>query len=239
MTSEPRVARNDPTEIEGSFDLAAHRCFACGELNAQGIRMPLHMEPDRAWSDLALDPAFQGWEGIAHGGIIATLLDEAMAWAIASREAFGFTARMSIEYHRPVPVGVPLRVEGRVVEAKRRILRTEAAVLDPATGDAYAVAEGVYVTAPPEQQRALRDRYRFAGATDGPGGVRRWRVRQALPAVVPDPAPDPARDPAPGPDSGPASAPDRDVADRGVADRGSGAPPVDTPDMIAPGSPRR
>jgi uncharacterized protein (TIGR00369 family) len=176
------VAREDP-QAEGRFELSAHRCFACGDLNAQGIRMPLHIEPDRAWSDLEIEPRFQGWEGIAHGGILATLLDEVMAWAVASREAFGFTGRMSIEYRRPVPVGVRVRAEGRVVEARRRILRTSARIVDPATDEVYATAEGVYVTAPPERQQEMRERYGFLGATDGPGGMRRWRVRQSLPPV--------------------------------------------------------
>ena len=145
--------------------------------------MPLHMEPDRAWSDLTLDATFQGWDGIAHGGILATLLDEAMAWATASREMFGFTARMTIEYRKPVPVGMPIRVEGRIVDAKRRVIRTEASIVDPATGDVLAHAEGVYVAAPEERAREMRARYRFVGAADAPDGTRRWRVVQSLPAV--------------------------------------------------------
>jgi uncharacterized protein (TIGR00369 family) len=147
--------------------------------------MPLHMEPDRAWSDLTLDASLQGWEGIAHGGILATLLDEAMAWATATREMFGFTARMTIEYRKPVPVGVPIRVEGRIVEAKRRVIRTEASILDPATGEELAHAEGVYVAAPEDRAREMRARYRFRGAVDAPDGTRRWRVVQTLPAVEP------------------------------------------------------
>jgi uncharacterized protein (TIGR00369 family) len=189
LTSEPTSGRaataSEPTG-EGTYELAAHRCFACGDLNARGIRMPLHMEPGRAWSDLTLDASFQGWEGIAHGGILATLLDEAMAWATASREMFGFTARMSIEYRKPVRVGVPIRVEGRIVEAKRRVIRTEASVVDPATGDVLAHADGVYVAAPEERAREMRARYRFSGAVDGPGAAQRWRVVQSLPAVEAD-----------------------------------------------------
>ena len=187
MTSDspPSTSRQAPSPQgdEGRFELSAHRCFACGELNAQGIRMPLHMEPDRAWSDLEIEPRFQGWEGIAHGGILAALLDEVMAWATASREAFGFTARLSIEYRRPVPVGVPIRVDGRVVDARRRVLRTTATIVDPISGEEYASAQGVYVTAPPDRQRELRDRYGFRGAVDGPGGVRRWLVSQTVPPV--------------------------------------------------------
>ena len=168
---------------DGTYGLAAHRCFACGELNASGIRMPLHMEPDRAWSDLTLDARFQGWEGIAHGGILATLLDEAMAWATASREMFGFTARMTIEYRKPVRVGVPIHVEGRIVGAKRRVIRTEASIVDPGTGEILARAEGVYVAAPEDSAQDMRARYRFRGAVDASDGSRRWRVVQSLPAV--------------------------------------------------------
>ena len=195
---------------EGTFDMAAHRCFACGDLNAQGIRMAIHVEPDRSWCDLALEPAFQGWEGIAHGGILATLLDEAMAWAVASRETFAVTARMTIDYRRPVQVGATLRVEGRVTQVKRRLVRAEADVLDARSGATCAHAEGVYVTLPDAQQRELRARYRFSGAADGPSGERRWRVRQTLPPV----------------DAGSALAP-------GLASSAPGGPDGDTPDVAA------
>ncbi len=50
-------------------------------------------------------PEFQGWEGIAHGGIVATILDEVMGWALAAADAWGYTAKLSIAYRRPVPVG--------------------------------------------------------------------------------------------------------------------------------------
>jgi acyl-coenzyme A thioesterase PaaI-like protein len=154
--------------------------------------MQVHMEPDRAWSDLTLDATFQGWEGIAHGGILATLLDEAMAWATASRNVVSFTARMNIVYRKPTPVGMPIRVDGWVVESRRRLLRTEATIVDPASGDVLARADGVYVAAPEDRQRDLRDRYRLRGALDAPDGSRRWRVVQSLPPVEPLRA-DPAR----------------------------------------------
>jgi uncharacterized protein (TIGR00369 family) len=221
LTSEPQPGRagvEPALPVEGTYELAAHRCFACGDLNVRGIRMPLHMEPDRAWSDLTLDPTFQGWEGIAHGGIVATLLDEAMAWATASREMFGFTARMTIEYRRPVPVGVPIRVEGRIVDAKRRIIRTEGSIVDRATDIVLAHADGVYVAAPEERAREMRARYRFRGAVNGAGATQRWRVVQSLPAVEPAGS-------APGP-----TAPEASIA----ATPGTGMPiETGTPDPVA------
>lgn len=145
----------------GRFEVSPHACFACGALNAHGLHLVLHVAGDTCWTELTLRPDFQGWEGIAHGGIVATVLDEVMGWAIASSDAWGYTAKMSIEYKRPVPVGARIRGEGRVVERRRRLLTTSARLVDPTTGEVYATAEGLYVAAPEAQREALKARYGF------------------------------------------------------------------------------
>jgi len=180
----------------GRFEVTPHACFACGELNAHGLHLALHVTGDVCWTELVLDPDFQGWEGIAHGGIVATILDEAMAWALASRDAWGYTARLTLEYHRPVPIGVPLRGEGRIVERRRRLIRTEGKLIDPASGDVFASAEGVYVTAPAAQLAALKERYGFRFVPEQPG------AREQL-ASEPDQAPErPSREPTPSREAG-------------------------------------
>src|SRR3954470_15442885 len=60
------------------FELAPHNCFACGSLNAHGMRLLLHVERGRAWTELTLAEHFQGWNGMAHGGILCAILDEVM-----------------------------------------------------------------------------------------------------------------------------------------------------------------
>jgi acyl-coenzyme A thioesterase PaaI-like protein len=110
LTSEvqqgTRPAIETPT---GRFEFAAHNCFACGTLNAGGLGLVLHVEPGRAWVELALDRRFEGWEGTIHGGILCTVLDEVMAWALVGEDNWGVTARMAVEFKRPVGVGVPIR----------------------------------------------------------------------------------------------------------------------------------
>ena len=78
MTSESRVI-----DVPGvsRFEFAPHQCFACGTLNTSGMGLMLHVEPGRSRVELTLEPRFQGWDGIAHGGIVCTILDEVMAWA--------------------------------------------------------------------------------------------------------------------------------------------------------------
>ncbi|HSO30328.1 MAG TPA: PaaI family thioesterase [Candidatus Sulfomarinibacteraceae bacterium] len=166
MTSEARPA----TRIDGrGFQLEPHRCFACGELNEHGLRLVLHADETGCRTELALDARFEGWEGVAHGGILCTILDEVMAWAVIGRDVWGVTARMTVDFRRPVPVGRPLRAEGTVTELTRRLIRTEGRILDAATGDLLASGEGTYVAAPPERLAELKARYRLRPANDRAG----------------------------------------------------------------------
>ena len=138
-----------------------HGCFACGELNVSGLHLQLHATAGRCWAEPVLDERFMGWEGIAHGGIVCTILDEVMAWALVDEDSWGVTARLSVDFRRPVPIGRPLRAEARVVERRRRVIRTEGRIIDPATGEAYATAEATYVDAPPDRKAELKERYEF------------------------------------------------------------------------------
>ncbi len=153
--------------------LDPHNCFACGELNEHGLHLVLHTQDGRCWTELELDQRFEGWDGIAHGGIVATILDEVMAWALIDTDAWGLTARMDVGFKRPVPLGAPIRGEGWVVEARRRLMTTAGRIVDAASGTVLATAEATYVAAPADRREALRARYRFRVTDDATGGARR------------------------------------------------------------------
>jgi acyl-coenzyme A thioesterase PaaI-like protein len=144
-----------------TIEVAPHHCFACGALNEHGIHLDLHVDGDRCWTDLALADRFQGWDGIAHGGIVCTILDEVMAWSLAATDNWGLTARMSVEFKRPVPLGVPIRGEGWITSLRRRLVETEARIVDPATGTVLATATATYVAADAARKAELQARYRF------------------------------------------------------------------------------
>lgn len=141
--------------------LRSHTCFACGQMNTHGLRMALHVEDGTCWSEPVIDPRFNGWEGITHGGILCALLDEVMAWSLLDEDCWGFTARLAVDFVRPVAVGSRVRVEGHVVDRRRRVFRTEGRIVDPETGEPYATAEAVYVDAPPERREEMKRRYEF------------------------------------------------------------------------------
>ncbi len=157
MTSELRV---DPREV-AAFEFAAHNCFACGTLNPGGLQMPLHVEPGRCWSKFTLDARFEGWEGIAHGGIVSTILDEVMAWALVGGDDLGVTARLSVSFHQPVPLGIPIRAEGWITRERRRVFETAGHLVDATTGVELATASATYVAANALQKTELQKRYGF------------------------------------------------------------------------------
>ena len=162
MTSEAtRAVRPAIVTPAGRFEFAAHNCFGCGTLNAGGLGLALHVEPGRSWTEIALDRRFEGWESVVHGGVLCAILDEVMAWALVGEDNWGVTARMAVEFRKPVRVGVPVRAEGWITRSRRRIVDTAGRIVEAATGDELATATGVYVAADPARKQDLQARYAY------------------------------------------------------------------------------
>lgn len=166
------AGRSDIRILGRPVDIDPHHCFACGSLNTHGLQLALHADDDQCWTELALPSRFEGWEGIAHGGIVCTILDEVMAWALINHDTWGVTARMAVDFKRPIDIGAPIRAEGRVVEARRRIFRTEGVILSLPSRTVLASAEGVYVAAPDDRKRELQRRYGFRYVDSPPASTR-------------------------------------------------------------------
>src|SRR4029079_14680565 len=86
----------DQRPADPRFEVEPHRCFACGSLSEHGMRLDLHVSGERCWTELELADRFQGWDGIAHGGIVCTILDEVMAWVRAPTPHAGTTGRRHV-----------------------------------------------------------------------------------------------------------------------------------------------
>lgn len=85
------------------------RCHACGPAAAGGLGVAYSAEPDggvRAeWRSRAGD---QGYDGVLHGGISATLLDGAMVHVLFAHDVVARTAELKLRYRQPVRVGHPV-----------------------------------------------------------------------------------------------------------------------------------
>ena len=154
MTSEVRAEAGGPT-----FEFEPHNCFACGELNEHGLQLKLHLEERRSWTEFVLDDRFEGWRGVTHGGIIATVLDEVMAWSLVIADNIGVTARMDVAFKRPVPINRRVHAEGWIVEQRRRRFEVASRIEDAETGETLAEATAVYLAASADRGRELGQRY--------------------------------------------------------------------------------
>ena len=133
-----------------------NHCFGCGDANAQGLQLKFYVDAEgRVLCRFQLAMHFQGPPGYAHGGIIATLLDEAMSKATRGRGITAMTRQMSIEYLRPVPLGRKLVLEGHSALDAGRKQRCSAELRD-AEGTVLAKATGLFIEVNPEllQKRA-------------------------------------------------------------------------------------
>jgi uncharacterized protein (TIGR00369 family) len=135
---------NRTAKLHGS-----NRCFGCGEANPIGLHLEFLPAPDRSVVSLpVVADTFEGHPGYLHGGVIATVLDEAMSKAVRARGFTAMTRHMEIDYLRPVPSIAPLRVEGRVTRNEGRKHWTEAKIHD-AEGTTLAQAKGLFIEVRP------------------------------------------------------------------------------------------
>lgn len=96
-------------------------CFACGEKNFQGLGMRVRLDDNQALCHLTLAPHYQGWANIAHGGIICTVLDEIMAYAVIHLIGQGVTTNMETTFRQPVPLSQELLARGWIVQRRGRL----------------------------------------------------------------------------------------------------------------------
>ena len=124
---------------------AQNRCFGCGPANPAGLHLEFLQAEDGSVVCLpTVSNTFEGPVGLLHGGIIATLLDEAMSKAVRARGLTAMTRQMEVDYLRPVPVAAPIRIEGRMMRSEGRKHWTEARILN-AKGSTLAAGKGRFV----------------------------------------------------------------------------------------------
>jgi uncharacterized protein (TIGR00369 family) len=120
------------------------RCFACGRDNPIGLHLRFRIDGETATCETTLSSVFQGWRGVAHGGIVMSLIDEAMAFAAGAVGWKGVTAECSTRFRKPVPLDARLVVRGKVLWQKRNVIGVAAEILD-SDGRLLASGEGKFV----------------------------------------------------------------------------------------------
>jgi uncharacterized protein (TIGR00369 family) len=162
MVSQAATGIGSSREIVGAdgrrYAFADHNCFACGGQNPIGMHLEIELGDGTARTEFVPGPDFVGWESKVHGGILATLLDEVMAWAPSSHDSWAVTADMHIRFRAPANPGERLVATGRVTERRRRIFHVAGEVRGE-DGRLIAEADGRFLGATPSEKRTLKDRY--------------------------------------------------------------------------------
>ncbi|MEW6363983.1 MAG: PaaI family thioesterase [Acidobacteriota bacterium] len=124
----------------GTFVELDDHCFCCGKDNQHGLRLRVEY-PERgvAETSFVIPERFSGWREVTHGGLLSMLLDELMAHACISADVQAVTAEMTVRFLKPVATGTAVRIVGKVVEERSRLLNTQGWIYDPA---GVTIAEG-------------------------------------------------------------------------------------------------
>jgi uncharacterized protein (TIGR00369 family) len=131
-------------------------CFVCGQQNEEGLRTVYRVEGDRIVTEFIGEPRHQGFPGVLHGGILATLLDETMGRTALFERAWVMTGRLEVRYRQPAPIGQRLTVSAWATRVRRQSVEARGEVRGP-EGELFADARGMFLKVPEEVKRQARD----------------------------------------------------------------------------------
>ena len=135
--------------------LQKNYCFACGKNNPEGMRLKFTYDEDRDCfvCRFRLGKRYTGPPGHCHGGIIATILDEAMGKVNKLRHVVALTSEITVKYLKPVPLNKSLRVEAREVSMRGRRHINMAQICNQ-KGEVLARSRGIFIAIDPHRMFA-------------------------------------------------------------------------------------
>lgn len=121
-------------------------CFACGRDNPAGLHLAFTVTEEGSCCHFSLPGHFQGYENIIHGGLVSTVMDEAMAWAILAKVEKAFTVKMEITFKKPLAPNVTYCVNGCLDAVHGRRLTASARITN-LDGEVLAQAQALFLNA--------------------------------------------------------------------------------------------
>ena len=133
-----------------------NQCFGCGGANPRGMQLAFEQDDAarRIRGVFRIGAEYQGGPGFVHGGIVATLLDEAMAKVNRFEKDIAVTGELTIEYLKPVRVNEELTVEGWELERNGRLRMRQGEIRD-SSGAVLARGRGKFVEIDPARFRSM------------------------------------------------------------------------------------
>ncbi len=119
-------------------------CFVCGLKNPKGLKAHIRTEPGKSHIEITLGSEYEGYKGIIHGGILATLLDEAMAYAVSGNGYWGVTASINVKFKEKVESNRKILVIGEKLESKGNWVKARAYIKYADSENILAEGEGLF-----------------------------------------------------------------------------------------------
>ena len=141
-------------------------CFVCGEENIAGLQLRFYVENNQVKTRFQPKPHHCGYHNVLHGGVVAALLDETIAWAANRALArMTVTGELKIRYRKPVPGDRTMFVIAEITKANRRIAYGKGVVLDQ-DGQEYASAEGSFLPLSVEETLVIDEHLLYRGGEE-------------------------------------------------------------------------
>ena len=128
-------------------------CFVCGCDNPHGLQTMFYVQDDKVHADLKLADYFNSYRNVAHGGVLSSVLDEAMGWAafiFSDSKIFLFTRELTVTYKKNAPLDEPLLItteftgmeKGGVAAARGRLTDKDGKILTTSKGLFFPILPG-------------------------------------------------------------------------------------------------
>jgi uncharacterized protein (TIGR00369 family) len=116
-----------------------NHCFVCGEKNHYGLHLKFSLHEGKVLSEFVPQKVHQGYKDIVHGGIISTIIDEAMVKAAIMQGIPAVTAEINVRFKKTLRVGEKVLIEATIINMNKKIIETSAQVKK---ADDTIIAEG-------------------------------------------------------------------------------------------------
>lgn len=136
------------TDREDLLRSEGNNCFVCGSKNPIGLGVVFRLDGDVCRAEFTPGQEHMGYDQVTHGGIVFSLLDDVMANWLWLQGQQCFTARADIRYRAQLPVGTPIRLEGRCIKRKGRLAQMEGKVIRAEDDFVVAEATGSFMIPP-------------------------------------------------------------------------------------------
>jgi len=105
-----------------------NHCFVCGEENQFGLHLKFSIHEGKVLSEFVPQKVHQGYKDIVHGGIISTIIDEAMVKAAIMQGIPAVTAEITVRFKKTLRVGEKVLIEATIINMNKKIIETSAQV---------------------------------------------------------------------------------------------------------------